>query len=207
VTSSLGHPAAVAADEAGREAVVTALLAGRVVAVPTDTVYGLAADATVPGATDRLFAAKGRPRHVPVAVLVGDAEQAWSIVDPGWAAAGDHARRLAARYWPGSLTLVVPRAPTWTADLGTDASTVGVRCPDHAWLRALCRQVGPLATTSANIHGGPTPQTATGVVALLGPALAVVVDGGTCSGVASTVVDATADPPVVLRQGALRVAL
>jgi tRNA threonylcarbamoyl adenosine modification protein (Sua5/YciO/YrdC/YwlC family) len=204
---SVGHPDLVVADSAGRDVAVAALAAGHVVAIPTDTVYGLAVGATVQGATDRLFALKGRPRHVPLAVLVADTEQAWSIVDPGWPAACEQARRLATRYWPGALTLVVPRAPGWTADLGEDGGTVGVRCPDHEWVRTLCRQAGPLATTSANLHGGPTPFTAAEVAALLGSAVAVVVDGGRCAGLPSTVVDATVDPPLLLRRGALDLGL
>jgi L-threonylcarbamoyladenylate synthase len=202
----VGRPSTVVADAAGLDAAVGALAAGHVVVIPTDTVYGLAVDATVVGATDRLFAVKGRPRRLPLAVLVGDTEQAWSIIDPGWGEGSEWARRLAGRYWPGALTLVVPRAPDWGADLGEDGGTVGVRCPDHGWVRALCRQAGPLATTSANLHGGTTPANAAEVAALLGSALAVVVDGGPCSGLASTVVDATVEPPAVLRRGALDLA-
>ena len=191
----------VAADDDAAERAVVALRAGGLVVIPTDTVYGIAVDATVAGATDALFAAKGRPRTVPIAVLVADEAAAWSVAaDP----APDAARQLARRWWPGALTLIVRRAGWWTADLGDDGGTVGLRCPDHDWVRGLCRQTGPLATTSANRHGGPTPPDATGVAALLGGSVDLVVDGGRLGGTASTVVDCTGARPVVVREGRLR---
>jgi tRNA threonylcarbamoyl adenosine modification protein (Sua5/YciO/YrdC/YwlC family) len=187
-----------AADAAGLEAAVGALSSGGVIAVPTDTVYGLAVIPTLPGATDLLYAAKGRPRSVPIAVLVADAEQAWGLAA---APVPRVALRLAERHWPGALTLVVRRAEGWSADLGDDGATVGVRCPDHEWIRSLCQRVGPLATTSANVHGGPTPPDAPGVAELLGASVALVVDGGRREGDPSTVLDCTVEPPQVLRAG------
>jgi tRNA threonylcarbamoyl adenosine modification protein (Sua5/YciO/YrdC/YwlC family) len=136
--------------------VVTAediLRSGGVVLLPTDTVYGVAVDPTIPGATQRLFDLKGRGRDIPIAVLVADAEQAWSIARHPVLPA---ALGLAARHWPGALTLVVWRDPAWPADIGDDLATVGVRCPDHDLVRAWCREVGPLATSSANRHGEPS---------------------------------------------------
>jgi L-threonylcarbamoyladenylate synthase len=172
---------------------------GGVVLLPTDTVYGLAVDPTVPGATQRLFDLKGRGRDVPIAVLVADAEQAWSVAATP---VSDAARSLAARFWPGAVTIIVARADGWPADLGDDAGTVGLRCPDADLVRSLCREVGPLATTSANRHGHPTPPTAV-VAARDLPGVDLVIDGGELSGMASTVVDCTIDPPRVVREGAV----
>jgi L-threonylcarbamoyladenylate synthase len=175
---------------------VEALRRGEPVVVPTDTVYGIAVDPTIPGATQRLFDIKGRGRDVPIAVLVADATQAWSIAR---APVPVSAQELAARHWPGALTIVVWRDPAWDADIGDDTETVGVRCPDHDLVRALCRDVGPLATSSANRHGEPTPADFADVRDLA----ATAVDGGRLSQSASTVVDCTVDPPRVLRQGAV----
>lgn len=175
----------------------TALEAGAVVLVPTDTVYGLAVLPTHPGATQRLFDLKGRGRDVPIAVLVADEEQAVSLVaDP----VPERARALMARYWPGGLTVVVERRPSWPGDIG-DASSIGVRCPDLDALRELCRRVGPLATTSANRHGEPTPVTAAAAAGSF-PGVAMV-DGGTLDGTPSTVVDCRVEPPQILRAGAV----
>lgn len=175
------------------------LRSGGVVLLPTDTVYGVAVDPTIPGATQRLFDLKGRGRDIPIAVLVADAEQAWSIarrpVSP-------HVRALAASHWPGALTLIVERDPAWPADLGDDTRTVGLRCPDAPLVRDLCKAVGPLATSSANRHGAPTPTTAAEAAAATNPDF--VVDGGPLEGTASTVVDCTVDPPRVVRQGAVQ---
>jgi tRNA threonylcarbamoyl adenosine modification protein (Sua5/YciO/YrdC/YwlC family) len=176
---------------------------GRVVAVPTDTVYGIAALPTVPGATGRLFELKGRGADVPVAVLCADAAQALALAEPS--TLGEDVRRIAERLWPGPLTLVLDRRPGLGWELGRPGETVGVRCPDHALVRALAGEVGPIATTSANRHGEPTPATAAGVARALagdrgdGPAL--VLDGGPCAAPPSMVVDATGSTWRVLREG------
>ncbi|HXW32040.1 MAG TPA: L-threonylcarbamoyladenylate synthase [Acidimicrobiales bacterium] len=178
---------------------VRALQAGEVVAVPTDTVYGLAVDPSRAGATGRLFAVKGRPADVALPVLVADiaqAERLWKL------APGRVARRLAERFWPGPLTLVVARAAGIDWDLGGDPSAIGLRCPDHELVRRLCRLVGPLATTSANRHGEPPLRSARAVTDCFGAALPVI-DGGECGGEPSTVVDATSDPLRCLRAGAV----
>ncbi len=172
------------------DAADAALEAGGAVVLPTDTVYGLAA---LPGHEDVLFALKGRPASVPVAVLVVDVGQAATV---GRFDDGSPARRLADAFWPGPLTIVVE-------SVADDGSTIGVRCPDHDLLRALTARVGPLPTTSANRHGEPTPPTAAGAAAALASPPALVLDGGPCEGVASTVVDATGEVPVILRDGAL----
>jgi L-threonylcarbamoyladenylate synthase len=188
-----------AAADVGTGAVAEELRAGRVVLLPTDTVYGLAVAASVPGAVAQLFAMKGRDRDVPIAVLVADAAQAWGTAAQP---VPEAACLLAERFWPGKLTIVVARRPGWGVDIGGDGTTVGLRCPGHALVRELCRAVGPLATTSANRHGHPTPATAAGAAAAVGHA-GLVVDGGPLAGAPSTVVDCTVSPPRVLREGAV----
>ena len=177
---------------------VAALAAGQPVLLPTDTVYGLAVDPARPGATDRLFALKARPTDVPLPVLAADAEQAFSLAGE----VPEAAARLAARCWPGGLTIVVPRRAGLGFDLGgPDDRTIGLRVPDHDVPRRLASQVGPLATTSANRHGQPTPATVAEVVAQLHGEVAVVVDGGPCAGLASTVVVCDGDLVRVVREG------
>jgi len=170
------------------------------VAIPTDTVYGVAVDPFLPGSTRRLFEAKHRPTDVRLPVLVDDVGQAERLAE-----VDDRARALMTRFWPGGLTIILPRRSGVDIALGNGAGapTVGVRCPDHAVPRALCADVGPLATTSANLHGEATPATADEVRALFGDAVAVVVDGGRCEGEPSTVVDSTGDRPALVREGAV----
>jgi L-threonylcarbamoyladenylate synthase len=163
----------------------SALRAGEAIVVPTDTVYGLAA---LPSALDRLYALKGRPASLPIAVLVESLDQAASV-----AAMTGVAGRLARAFWPGPLTIVRPRLE--------GSGTVAVRCPDHVFVHLLARDVGPLAVTSANRHGELTPPTATAAAASLAGDVALVVDGGPCGGVASTVVDATGPDLTILRVG------
>ncbi|MCU1462407.1 MAG: putative threonylcarbamoyl-AMP synthase [Acidimicrobiales bacterium] len=174
-----------------------ALSAGHPIGIPTDTVYGLAALVGEPGATDRIFAAKARSRDVALPVLVADAAQARALAT----ALTECASTLMSSFWPGALTLVVPRDPGLQADLGDDEMTVGVRCPDHPVPLALCRRLGPLATTSANRHGEPTPATAAGVAEVFGDAVPLVLDAGRCDGSPSTVVDCTGVEPKLLREG------
>lgn len=176
-----------------------ALASAQVIGLPTDTVYGLAAEPFSTGAADRLFLLKRRPREVDLPVLVADEEQALALAT----AVPASARRLMERFWPGALTMVLPRRPDLGADLGTDEATVGVRCPAHPVPRALCRARGPIATTSANLHGEPTATTAAEVEAIFGDTVAVVLDGGPCAGAPSTVVDCTGEEPKLLREGRL----
>lgn len=180
-----------------------ALEAGEPVVLATDTVYGVAALPSVAGATARLYALKDRRPDVPLAVLVGDPADLDAL------AAGPDPRRaaLVAAHWPGPLTVVARRAGALVGwDLGGDPTTVGVRCPDHPVVRAVARRVGPIATTSANRHGQPTPVTAAEAAASLTAEVAVVADGGTLAGRASTVVDTTTEPWRVLREGELTAA-
>ena len=195
----------VVVSDAGAVRVAAAALAdGAVVAVPTDTVYGLAVDPAQPDAVERLFDLKGRPADVPLPVLVAGGEQVRLV-------AGDLesvARSLAERYWPGPLTLVVPRRPGFTVDLGGPPAarqTVGVRRPDHPVVVALCELLGPLAVTSANLHGQAPATTAVEVARAFADSgqPAVILDGGTCDGDPSTVVECRGPASKCLREGAL----
>ncbi len=194
--------------EARREA-VRVLLAGGVVAVPTDTVYGIAVALATPGGIERLFAAKSRPPDKAIALLLADADQAPEIGVMSVAAAV-----LAGAFWPGGLTLVVPRrvdrplpaALTGGAEAPGAVATVGLRVPDHAAPRALAAAVGPLPTTSANRSGEPEARDAGEIEQLLGDALDLILDGGrSIGGPASTVVDATGETLRILREGAIPV--
>lgn len=186
---------AVNAEEraAAVAAAFDALRAGDPVGVPTDTVYGLAADAADTGAIEQLFELKQRPADRSIAVLVADVAAAASLVD-----LNEPARRLAEHFWPGPLTIVAASTPTAPAHLGT-GSTIGVRLPGDDVMQTIAGP-GPLAVTSANLHGGPTPSTAHGVAELF-PTLNLIVDGGPRPGASSTVVDVTRASPVVLREG------
>jgi len=191
-------------DPAALRQAATALAEGAVVAVPTDTVYGLAVDPAQPEAIARLFALKGRPDDVPLPVLVAGPEQVALV-------AGDlepAAAALAARFWPGPLTLVVPRRRGFRADLGGPPAarqTVGVRRPDHPVVVALCELLGPLAVTSANLHGAPPATSAAEVATVFAGSdqPAVVLDGGRCDGTPSTVVECRGPASRCLREGAL----
>lgn len=172
---------------------------GGLVAFPTDTVYGLAAGIYQPRGIDMLYQAKARAASKAIAVLLSDIEQL-ALLTPGLT---QSAQRLAARFWPGALTLVVPKLPSLPANL-SPLPTVGVRMPDHDFARALIRSTGPLATSSANISGETNTLTAQEVLAQLDNRLELILDGGpTPGGVPSTVVDCTQDPPKILRQGAI----
>lgn len=172
---------------------------GGVVVIPTDTVYGLAAAAEHSAAVDAMFALKQRPVDVRVAVLVADTDQARRYVD-----LGSVGEALAARFWPGSLTIVAPRHVVGSLAAGDD-ETLGVRCPDDTVARALAAEVGPVAATSANLHGGDTPARA-GEVAELFPDVAVVLDDGPRPGAASTVVSVVGPTVEVLREGPISAA-
>jgi L-threonylcarbamoyladenylate synthase len=178
------------------------LRAGGTVVVPTDTVYGVAALPGVAGATDVLFRLKDRAGDQPLAVLVADARQARALADPG--AVTPEVAAWMDRLWPGALTLVLPRAVAARGlALGGSPDTIGLRCPASAFVRALAARVGPVATTSANRHGEPTPTTAREAAASLVGPVDLVVDGGRAGTVASTVVDASVQPWRVRRVGAV----
>ena len=179
--------------EAAVTAVLAALQDGEPVGVPTDTVYGLAADAANADAIQRLFDLKERPADRSIAVLVADLAGAETLVEINLST-----RRLADRFWPGPLTVVAGRTAEAPSHLGS-GSTIGVRVPDDDIMRAIAGPA-PLAVTSANLHGGPTPSTAQGLADLF-PTLGLIVDGGPRPGASSTVVDVTGATPVILREG------
>ena len=188
-------------DDAARIEAVALLRAGRIVAVPTDTVYGIAADLRLPDGIERLFAAKGRPPEKAVAVLLADAAQAEVL-----GVVGPAARVLADRFWPGGLTLVLPARASAALPpiLAAGTPTIGVRVPDHPAPRALAAALGPLPTTSANRSGEPDARDAAEIAERLGDAIALVLDGGPIrGGPASTVVDCSGDLPVIRRAGAI----
>jgi L-threonylcarbamoyladenylate synthase len=175
------------------------LRAGEVVALPTETVYGLAANALDGAAVARLFKAKGRPPTNPVIVHVASLVMARHCVRQWPAAAG----RLAAAFWPGPLTLVLPKAPAIPSVVTAGGGTVGVRWPSHPFIQAVIQACGfPLAAPSANPSSRLSPTTAEHVRQHLGHKIPLIVDGGTAQiGIESTVLDLTASPPRVLRPG------
>ena len=183
----------------GREAAQKALASGLAVAIPTDTVYVLVVDPFVPGASDRLFELLGRSREQDLPVLVASVWQALKLAT----AVPDASRRLMERLWPGPLTLVLPRDPEVAADLGDDDLTVGVRMSDHPVPLALCREVGPLAVATLGASGEPDVETAEEVDEEFGDEVTVVLDGGPCAGLPSTVVDGTGEDPLLIREGRL----
>ncbi|MEX2143151.1 MAG: L-threonylcarbamoyladenylate synthase [Anaerolineales bacterium] len=173
------------------------LNAGGVVAFPTDTVYGLGAPAFSVESVARLFAIKGRQQTKAIAVLIAESGDLKKVV----AEASEQALRLADRFWPGPLTLVLPRHPSLPGVLSPN-DTIGVRVPDHAVARALLSAAGPMAVTSANLAGGANPRSAEEVLAQLGGRIELVLDGGSTPGdQPSTVVDLTEAQPRVLRAG------
>jgi tRNA threonylcarbamoyl adenosine modification protein (Sua5/YciO/YrdC/YwlC family) len=179
--------------------IVRALEHGQVVGLPTDTVYGLAAALTRSAAIDQLFVLKGRPADLAIPVLVADLAQAEEVAggaDPRLTMLADH-------FWPGALTVAVPRGDGSGAALGGDPATIGVRCPDDDVIRALCRRVGPLAVTSANRHGGRPARTAAEFRAIFSADVGAVLDGGLRDNQASTVVSVVEGAPRCVREGAI----
>lgn len=173
---------------------------GELVVLPTDTVYGIGADAFDADAVTSLLAAKGRGRDMPVPVLVGS----WTTLQGLVGEVDESTWRLIEAFWPGGLTLVVEHAPTLRWDLGDAHGTVAVRMPLHPVAIELLEQTGPMAVSSANISGQPPALTAAEARDQLGESVAVYLDGGpVSSGVASTIVDVTGDVPKVVRAGAV----
>lgn len=194
--------ARLAADDAdGRAEAVGVLRAGGLVAMPTDTVYGIGVALAAEDGLKRLFAAKDRPLDRAIVLLVADLEQAGSV-----GVLSPTVRALAARFWPGGLTIVLAQVPGagLPAELTAGLSTIGVRVPDHESPRALARALGPLPVTSANLSDRPDARDAAAVMDQLGARIDLVLDGGpTRRGVPSTVVDCSDDFPRVLRLGAI----
>ena len=172
-----------------------ALRRGSVIGVPTDTVYGMAADAYRPDGVAELYRLKQRPQDQPIALLVATIDQAESV-----SPLGESARELAAMHWPGPLTVVCslhPGLPSWLGD----GRTIGLRMPDHPALLELLELAGPLAATSANRSGHEAVLDASAAEAIFGDAVSVYLTGESGGGESSTVIDASVDPPTVLRPG------
>jgi L-threonylcarbamoyladenylate synthase len=173
---------------------------GELVVLPTDTVYGLGADAFDAPAVLELLRVKGRGRDMPVPVLVGS----WNTIDGLVSVVDSRTRDLIEAFWPGGLTLVVNHAPSLSWDLGDSGGTVAVRMPLHPVAIELLEETGPMAVSSANRHGQPAAQTAAEARAQLGDDVAVYLeDGQVRGGVASTIVDVTGGRPQILRLGAI----
>jgi L-threonylcarbamoyladenylate synthase len=184
--------------------VATRILAeGGLVAFPTDTVYGVGAHAFQPDAVERIYVAKIRPRDKAIPILLAQPDDLVLVVE----GITETVRLLAERFWPGGLTLVLPKKANVPDVVSAGGPTVAVRAPDHPVTRALITALGaPLAATSANLSGRPSPVTAQEVEAELGGRIELILDGGRClGGVPSTVLDLTTDPPAVLRAGAIGV--
>jgi L-threonylcarbamoyladenylate synthase len=186
--------------EATLDEAAKVLRSGRLVAYPTDTVYGLAARPSDDAAVERLFQAKRRSPDQSTPILIASPRDLAAVA----ANVADFVQGLIREFWPGALTIVVERAPAFRTR-AVVGSTVGVRVPDHDVPRELVRLLGePITGTSANIAGGPDPLTAEDVRSQLGELVDLVIDGGRCpGGRPSTLVDCSRDPPVVLREGAI----
>jgi L-threonylcarbamoyladenylate synthase len=189
-------------DGPGLDAAAAVLKTGGTVAFPTESFYGLGADALDPEAVARVFHIKGRAESNPVLVLVDSVERALSLV----AGAGTEVRALMARHWPGPLTLVLPAGPAVPPAISAGTGTVGVRVPGHPVTLALLRAASRALTgTSANRSGEPPPSRADEVARQLPGLVDVILDGGpTAGGTGSTVADCTVWPPRILRQGPIR---
>jgi len=181
-------------------AAARAIKRGEIIGVPTDTVYGLAADPYDEAALDRLYDVKGRDDGKPIALLVADLDQGLSL-----GAMSDRALDLADRYWPGAVTLVVPRletAPTWLGD--TKRRTVALRCPDHHVALDVLRLTGPLAVTSANRSDESPVNSSTEAEAVFGDLVLTYLPGEAGGGLPSTLVDLTQPTETILRSGPIR---
>ncbi|MFF5423019.1 MULTISPECIES: L-threonylcarbamoyladenylate synthase [unclassified Streptomyces] len=186
--------------KAGLREAASAVRRGELVVLPTDTVYGIGADAFSSEAVTDLLAAKGRGRGMPTPVLIGSpttlhglvtdfSEQAWELVDA---------------FWPGALTLVARHQPSLAWDLGDSRGTVALRMPLHPVALELLTEVGPMAVTSANTAGHPAPEDCDAAQRMLGDSVSVYLDGGpTPADLPSSIVDVTGPVPVLLREGAL----
>jgi L-threonylcarbamoyladenylate synthase len=182
----------------GIASAVSAVKGGRLVVLPTDTVYGIGADAFDSTAVAALLSAKGRGRDMPVPVLVGS----WNTIDGLVYTVPNAARELIRAFWPGALSLVVTQAPSLHWDLGDAAGTVMLRMPLHAVAIELLREVGPMAVSSANISGNPAAVTAEEARNQLGDLVEVYLDAGPSEQqAASTIVDLTGAQPRILRSG------
>ncbi len=181
-------------------AAVAAIARGGVIAMPTDTVFGLACDPASAAAVDRIYAIKRRPAGLELTLLSASIDEIERDVE-----LSATARALAQAYWPGALSIICTlRARRWA--IPRTGTTLSVRLPDHPVALDLLRRTGPLASTSANRHGEPPATTAAEVAAALGDEVDAVVEGGPCGGLASTIIDCTSNTPHVLREGPITIA-
>jgi L-threonylcarbamoyladenylate synthase len=188
--------------EDGLVAATSAVQEGQLVVLPTDTVYGIGADAFSPVAVAKLLAAKGRGRNAPPPVLVGSVRAAAALTQ----SLGAYGQDLIDEFWPGPLTLVFRASSTLVWDLGDTMGTVAVRMPLHPVALDLLRRTGPMAVSSANKHGEPSATTAGDAEARLGDAVSVYLDGGPCAdSVPSTILDLTGTVPRLLRAGVISI--
>jgi L-threonylcarbamoyladenylate synthase len=186
----------------GLKAAALALRNGELVVLPTDTLYGIGADAFYPSAVSGLLAAKGRGRDMPPPVLVGTVRAAAALIED----LGPYGKDLIDEFWPGGLTLVCRANRSLKWDLGDTQGTVAIRMPLHALALELLKETGPLAVSSANRTASPPATTAAGAQEQFGDAVSVYLDGGPCANdVASTIVDITSNIPRLLRAGAVSV--
>lgn len=188
-------------DEAGIAAAGELLAAGKLVGIPTETVYGLAADATDAQAVLSIFAAKERPADNPLIVHVAELEEIYHVA----AEVPEAALKLAAAFWPGPLTIILPRGKNIPPQVSAGLDTVSIRMPSHPVARAIIRAAGkPLAAPSGNRSGRPSPTTARHMLEDMDGRIPLIVDGGECSvGVESTVMTLCTEEPLVLRPGAV----
>jgi tRNA threonylcarbamoyl adenosine modification protein (Sua5/YciO/YrdC/YwlC family) len=187
---------------AGLEAAVAAVLKGALVVLPTDTVYGIGADAFRPSAVDQLLIAKGRGRQMPPPVLVGSVRAASALVED----LGPYGQELIDEFWPGGLTLICRASRSLKWDLGETKGTVAVRMPQHPVALDLLAQTGPMAVSSANLTGQPAATTADAAREQLGDSAEIYLDGGPCDeSTPSTIVDLTGDMPRLLRTGVVSI--
>lgn len=190
-------------EERRREGLTKAAAAlrdGQLVVLPTDTLYGIGADAFDQDAVQSLLAAKGRGRHMPPPVLVGEIR----TVDGLAIDVPDYVRSLLEEFWPGPLTVILKAQPSLHWDLGDTNGTVALRMPDHELALELLREVGPLAVSSANLTGWPASRTMVEAATQLGSSVFIYLDGGPVgAGLPSTIVDCTTETPSILREGAI----
>jgi L-threonylcarbamoyladenylate synthase len=187
---------------AGLTAATEAVRRGELIVLPTDTVYGIGANAFSPAAVAGLLAAKRRGRDMPPPVLVGTVSAATALIED----MDNIGRRMIEEFWPGGLTLVCRAGRSLTWDLGDTEGTVAVRMPLHSLALELLKETGPLAVSSANVSGQPAATTADEAEQQLGEEVAVILDDGPATGgVASTIVDVTGAMPRLLRAGAIGV--
>ena len=188
----------IADAEAAHAAAAEAVAAGEVIVLPTDTVYGVGAQATSGAAVQRLLDAKQRGRDFPPPVLVAEVGMVGALA----AGVDERVHRLAEAFWPGALTVVLRARDSLRMDLGERGDTIAVRVPDHDFTRELLRRTGPLAVSSANVHGQDAALTIADAEAQLGDSCSVYLDAGAMSGpVPSTIVDLTGPRARVLRAG------